>query len=112
MRGQHEKLRQQAERMAGILGNKLPSLSFIKTYELKLMFLLNTVEMDVLAGTAITSSSHQLFKLATEIIDVYLKVAEEGFDLIAKWHDQDSKLGWPKLPAYNCAGLLIVGLQC
>ena len=89
VRTQHEKLRLQAERLQAVLNGALSSLSFIKTYELKLMFLLNTVEMDVLAGGAINSSSHQLFKLATEIIDVYLSVAEAGFDLVAKWQDED-----------------------
>jgi hypothetical protein len=89
VRTQHEKLRLQAERMQSVLDGALPSVTFIKTYELKLMFLLNTVEMDVLSGAEITSSSHQLFKLATEIIDVYLKVAEDGFDLISRWHDAD-----------------------
>lgn len=89
VRTQHEKLRMAAERMQTILDGELASLAYIKTYELKLMFLLNTVEMDVLSGAEITSSSHQLFKLATEIIDVYLKVAEDGFDVIAKWHDED-----------------------
>ena len=92
VRTQHEKLRLQAERMQNILEGALPSVSYIKTYELKLMFLLNTVDMDVLSGAEISSSSHQLFKLATEIIDVYLKVAEDGFDVIAKWHDEDLEL--------------------
>lgn len=89
VRTQHEKLRLQSERMQSVVGGELPSLSFIKTYELKLMFLLNTVESDVLSGAQITSSSAQLFRLATEIIDVYFKVAEEGFNLMAKWHDED-----------------------
>ncbi len=89
VRTQHEKLRMQAERMQVVLEGALPSLSYIKTYELKLMFLLNTVEMDVLSGATISSGSHQLFKLATEIIDVYLSVAEDGFALLAKWHDED-----------------------
>jgi hypothetical protein len=89
VRAQHEKVRQQAERLHGLLEARLTSLSFIKTYELKLMFLVNTIERDVLAGGDITSSAHQLFKLATEIIDVYLKVVEEGFEWIAKWQDED-----------------------
>lgn len=89
VRTQHEKLRLQAERMQTLLAGAIPSLGNIKTYELKLMFLLNTVDMDVLSGAEISSSSHQIFKLATEIIDVYLKVAEDGFDVITKWHDED-----------------------
>ncbi len=92
VRTQHEKLRLQAERMKVVLEGALPSVSHIQTYELKLMFLLNTVDTDVLSGAQISSRSHQLFKLATEIIDVYLKVAEDGFDVITKWHDDDLEL--------------------
>lgn len=88
-RASNEKLRHQAERLESILEGKLPSLSLIKTYELKLMFLLNTVEMDILSGTTISTNSHQLFKLATEIIDIYLKVVDEAMDLITRWHEQD-----------------------
>lgn len=88
-RSSNEKLRHQADRLEGILGNSLSSLSLVKTYELKLMFLLNTVEMDILSGTTITTTSHQLFKLATEIIDVYLKVVDDSIELINRWHEQD-----------------------
>ena len=85
----NEKLRLQAERLEGILNGSIESLNLIKTYELKLMFLLNTVEMDILSGTTISTNSHQLFKLATEIIDVYLKVVDESIDTISRWHEQD-----------------------
>src|SRR5690606_19261770 len=69
----NEKLRQQAARLEGIVGGEVHSLSMVKTYELKLMFLLNTVKMDILAGNTITAESRQLFGLATEIIDIYIK---------------------------------------
>lgn len=91
-RASNEKLRHQAERLEGILGGAVVGLSMVKTYELKLMFLLNTVEMDVLSGTTITANSHQLFKLATEIIDVYLTVVDESVDVLGLWHDQDSEV--------------------
>ena len=92
-RASNEKLRHQSERLESILAGSMPGLSLIKTYELKLMFLLNTVETDVLAGTTISTSGHQLFKLATEIIDVYLKVADEAMDVLSIWNDQDLE-GW------------------
>lgn len=92
-RTSNEKLRHQAERLESHLGGALTSLSMIKTYELKLMFLLNTVETDVLSGMTISSNSHNLFKLATEIIDVYLKVVDEAMDLIARWSEEDLE-GW------------------
>jgi hypothetical protein len=88
-RTSNEKLRHQAERLESLLAGALPSLAMIKTYELKLMFLLNTVESDVLSGMTITTNSYNLFKLATEIIDVYLKVVDEAMDLVARWHEED-----------------------
>ncbi len=88
-RASNEKLRHQAERLESILEGAIPGLSMVKTYELKLMFLLNTVEMDILSGATISSNSHQLFKLATEIIDVYLKVVDEAMDVLSAWHDHD-----------------------
>lgn len=92
----NEKLRHQAERLESILGGAPSSLSMIKTYELKLMFLLSTVEMDILSGTEIAANSHNLFKLATEIIDVYLKVVDESMDLVGAWHEQDLE-SWLRL---------------
>ncbi|MBC6906629.1 lytic murein transglycosylase [Saccharophagus sp. K07] len=92
-RAANEKLRHQAERLEYVLAGALPSLTMIKTYELKLMFLFNIVEADVLSGAAINTTSHNLFKLATEIIDVYLKVVDESMDLISRWNDEDLE-GW------------------
>ena len=88
-RAQHEKLRHQAERLEGILGGAISSLLLIKTYELKLMFLLTMVEQDILSGRTITASSHQVFKLASEIIDVYIKVVDDGLALLSRWHEED-----------------------
>lgn len=92
-RTSNEKLRHQTERLESLLAGALPSISMIKTYELKLMFLLNTVEADVLSGMTINTKSHNLFKLATEIIDVYLKVVDDSVDLLSRWNDEDLE-GW------------------
>lgn len=88
-RASNEKLRHQAERLEFLLVGALPSLSMIKTYELKLMFLFNTVETDVLSGMSIATNSHNLFKLATDIIDIYLKVVDDAMDLVSRWNDED-----------------------
>lgn len=88
-RSSNEQLRAQAERLERSLAGGLESLSLVKTYELKLMFLLNTVDGDILSGTTITADSQQLFNLATEIIDVYLAVVDEALDVVARWHEQD-----------------------
>lgn len=96
-RQQSEKLRHQAERLEKILGESLTALADLKNLELKLMFLLNTIEKDVLSGTTITASSHQLFQLATDLIDVYWNVVNQGLALVRRWHEDDLE-AWLKLP--------------
>lgn len=88
-RAQHEKSRHQAERLETLLAGGIPSLPLIKTYELKLMFLMSTVEKDILSGGTIATTSHQVFKLASEIIDVYVKVVEDGLSLLSRWQEED-----------------------
>lgn len=95
-RQQSEKLRHQAERLEGILDGGIKGLIELKNLELKLFYFLNVVERDVLSGRAITASSHQLFKLATELIDVYWAVVNEGLSLVRKWHEEDME-NWLKL---------------
>lgn len=89
VRVSNETLRHQVERLDSLLGSALSSLPMVKTYELKLMFLLSTVEADILSGATIATNSHHLFKLATEIIDVYLKVVDDAISLIGDWHEDD-----------------------
>ena len=88
-REQNEKIRPQAKRLQDIIAELTQPLSSIKEYELKLLFLLEMVERDVLSGSIISASSHQLFKLATDIIDVYLDVVEHGWSLMQKWQEDD-----------------------
>ena len=90
-----EKIRLQADRLDEILQRAIPSLSGMKNLELKLIFLLNTVEKDVLSGMEITANGQQVFALATEIIDVYWKVVNDGLILIRSWHEEDIEL-WHK----------------
>ena len=85
----NEKLRHQAKRLEGILENDIGLLGQLKSYEIKLMFLLNMVESDVLHGGKITTDSNRLFSVATDIIDVYLHVIEDGIQLITRWHEED-----------------------
>lgn len=85
----NEKLRHQAKRLETILEGDISLLSQLKSYEIKLMFLLNMVEQDVLNNRKITADSNRLFSLASDIIEVYLKVIEEGIQLITRWHEED-----------------------
>ncbi len=87
-RVQHEKVRNQADRLLEVTDNNIQSLPLIKAYEFKLLFLMTTVEREILESKVITMNSRQLFELATEIIDVYLKVIDEGLSLLVNWQEQ------------------------
>lgn len=96
-REQSDKLRHQAERLNELLRGELRSFQELKNLELKLLFLLNTVEQDVLSGVEITTSSQQYFKLATDIIDIYWRVVNDGLALLRRWHEDDME-DWLKQP--------------
>lgn len=85
----NEKLRHQTKRLESLLGNDLILLGQLKSYEIKLEFLLSMVEADVLTYAEVTADSNRMFSLATDIIDVYLKVVEDGIHLLTQWHEQD-----------------------
>lgn len=85
----NEKLRHQIRRLGSVLGPEFSQLGELKRYELKLMFLLNMVENDVLTGEAITADSNRLFSVATDIIDVYLQVVGNGIALLGRWLERD-----------------------
>jgi len=97
-RSKSDKLRHQAERIHTLLSGELASLQALKDVELKLLFLLNTVEQDVLSGMKIETSSQKFFSLATEIIDVYWAVVNDGLAHIRRWHEQDME-DWLRLPS-------------
>lgn len=85
----NEKLRHQTRRLDGLLGEKFAPLGQLKSYELKLMFLLNMVETDILTGKEIEADSNRIFSVATDIIDVYLQVVEAGIQLLCQWQEND-----------------------
>lgn len=93
-----EKLRiiAQAERLESFLLPDMPSLRTIKNIELKHIFLLNTVETDVLSGSVIVADAHQLFGLCTEIIDAYWAIVDDGLEVVRRWHSEDLDV-WCKL---------------
>lgn len=85
----NEKLRHQTKRLEGILEQDINLLGSLKSYEIKLVFLLNMVEMDILTGKKITADSNRIFNVATDIIEVYFKVVDDGLQLLESWHEQD-----------------------
>lgn len=88
----NEKLRHQTKRLEGLLDKDLSLLAQLKSYEIKLDFLLTMVESDVVNPHQINADSHRLFVLASDIIDMYLKVVDEGVHLLTNWHEQDIEL--------------------
>ena len=88
-REQSDKLRGQAERINEQLAGGFSALQAFKNIELKLLYLLNTVEQDVLSGLDISTGSQQYFTLATEIIDVYWKVVSDGLLQVRQWQQED-----------------------
>lgn len=85
----NEKLRHQTKRLESLLDSDLSLLGQLKSYEIKLEFLLSMVENDVVNAHQINTDSSRLFSLATDIIDVYLRVVDEGVQLLTQWHEQD-----------------------
>lgn len=85
----NERTRHQAKRLSNMWGSVMPCLNDIATAEMKVLFLFNTVEADILSGTKIDVESHHLFKIASEIIDIYFNVADKGWDLIRSQFDDD-----------------------
>ena len=93
----NEKLRHQTKRLEGLLNHDLSLLNQLKSYEIKLDFFLNMVEGDVVSRDEVHADSNRLFNLATDVIDVYLKVVEEGVDLLSLRHEQDIEV-WIQTP--------------
>ncbi len=90
----NEKLRHQAKRMESILNKDSPLLSPLKSYEIKLTFLLNMIEQDILKDDGITTAdSNRLYEITTNIIDMYLHIVDEGVLLLEHWH-QDEIENW------------------
>lgn len=92
----NEKLRHQTKRLDSILDPNVNLLSQLKSYEIKLAFLLNMVEQDILTGKKITADSKRIFTVASDIIDVYFRVVEDGLRLLGQWQEEDME-NWIQL---------------
>lgn len=85
----NEKLRHQTNRLESILDQNASLFSQLKSYEIKLAFLLNMIEQDILARKKITTDSNRIFNVASDIINVYFKVVDDGMYLLGRWHEAD-----------------------
>lgn len=87
-RQQSEKLRHQSERLQTVVGTAIPSLPEINVIELKLIYLMEMVENDVLGGGRIQTKSQDLFQIATDLMDVYWVTVNEGLTLVRRWREE------------------------
>lgn len=84
----NEKLRHHIKRAENKPDTELVLLGQLKSYEVKLAFLLSMVEDDIL-GDKVQADSRRLFDLATDIIDLYLRAVIEGTQILQKWLEDD-----------------------
>lgn len=87
----NEKLRHHIKRVENKPDAELLLLGQLKSYELKLAFLLSMVENDIL-GDKVQADSRRIFDLATDIIDLYLRAVIEGTQVLQKWMEADIQI--------------------
>lgn len=85
---QREKLGMGMGRMTDSVKDHMPSIPMIKTYDLKLMYMLDKVEHEVLSSKHIATDQHSFFELGSDIISVYISGVNQGLDLLNHWHDE------------------------
>lgn len=79
---------QQVDELLGDWGNSIPSLLSLKTYEYKIDAFIDKVLREVVSQSEITVTSVDLFATATNIMDVYWRVVDDGFNSIQHLQDQ------------------------
>lgn len=79
-----------AEQLHQTMGSTLPSLLVLQTYGFKVDALVDKVLQQVVGQEKITLSSDALFSMATEIMDVYWRVVDDGIDVLH--HAQDEAI--------------------
>lgn len=79
----------QAQQLNTQLGHQIPSLLVMKTYEFKLDAFIDKMNNNVIGQKKITVSSDDLFAKATEIIDVYWRVVDDGLDVLHRLQEQE-----------------------
>ncbi len=71
------------------LGKDFSPLMHLKSYDVKLKFLLKLIESDILTKHSSATDGHHLYTLSTEIMNRYFSTVGKGVGLIAQWHDID-----------------------
>jgi len=86
---ENQKLLYQANRISTLIDVEFHSINNIKTYENKLFFLFTCLENDLLIESKDDIDGQQLFKLSSEIINVYSRIVDDGWGLVRRWLDND-----------------------
>ncbi|MEH6814413.1 MAG: hypothetical protein V7677_17910, partial [Motiliproteus sp.] len=87
-KAQREKLNLGIIRVSETAREQIPSLPMIKTYDIKLLYMIDKVEREVLTSNVIVDDQHQFFELGSQIIDVYVGVVNQGLDMLQCWQEQ------------------------
>jgi hypothetical protein len=80
-----------AENLQHSMGATFPSILVVKTYEFRVDAFIEKVVQQVIGQKSITVVSDDLFTMATDIMDVYWRIIDEGLDVLH--HQQDEALG-------------------
>lgn len=86
---ENQKLLYQADRISTLIDIEFSSIGNIKTHENKLIFLFTRLENDLLGNSKDNIDGQQLFKLSSEIINVYSRIIDDGWGLVRRWLDND-----------------------
>jgi hypothetical protein len=71
-----------AEKLQHSMGATFPSVLVVKTYEFKVDAFIEKVAKQVIGQASITVLSDDLFAMATDIMDVYWRIIDEGLDVL------------------------------
>jgi hypothetical protein len=77
-----------AERLHQYMSADIPSLLALRTYEFKVEGFIDKVMDQVVGQSIIAIDSDTLFATATEIMDVYWRVVDDGIDVLHHHQDQ------------------------
>ena len=77
-----------AEELHRQIGSYMPSLLLLQTYEFKLSAFTDKVLQHIVGQKTIPVTSNDIFSMATEIMDTYWRVVDDGLDVLLRQQEQ------------------------
>lgn len=77
-----------AEELHRHMGHQMPSLLLLQTYEFKLSAFIDKVSQQVVEQELIKITSNDIFSMATEVMDTYWRVVDDGLDALMRHQEQ------------------------